>query len=295
MLAKGVLGSHWLLLLTLHHSLGELHQPHSIFRLWENPITHAPLMASPSVSLTAPLPNQAFPWPGWPHHLVVTGCLCHKGSRTLHKTSRTKKPYQQSLNMLKRLVSPVTCQKRVAWLACHLSGWLGFTCHLTPASLQNTACHLALKAWLGFILSQLGMLKRFCCIAFANSIYKFTFFFFFSKKFFEEFFFEKKRLVSPVTCQKRVAWLACHLSGWLGFTCHLTPASFQNTACHLALKAWLGFILSQLGMLKRFCCIAFANSIYKFTFFFFQKNFLKNFFLEKKIFWKIYFLKKIFE
>ena len=186
MLAKGVLGSHWLLLLTLHHSLGELHQPHSIFRLWENPITHAPLMASPSVSLTAPLPNQAFPWPGWPHHLVVTGCLCHKGSRTLHKTSRTKKPYQQSLNMLKRLVSPVTCQKRVAWLACHLSGWLGFTCHLTPASLQNTACHLALKAWLGFILSQLGMLKRFCCIAFANSIYKFTFFFF-SKKIFEEF------------------------------------------------------------------------------------------------------------
>ena len=87
--------------LTLHHSLGELHQPHSIFRLWENPMTHAPLMTSPSVSLTAPLPNQAFPWPGWPRHLVVTGCLCHKGSRTLHKASRTKKPYQQSLNMLK--------------------------------------------------------------------------------------------------------------------------------------------------------------------------------------------------
>ena len=73
--------------LTLHHSLGELHQSHSIFRLWENPMTHAPSMASPSVSLTAPLPNQAFPWPGWPHHLVVTGCLCHKGSRTLHKAS----------------------------------------------------------------------------------------------------------------------------------------------------------------------------------------------------------------
>ena len=69
--------------LTLHHSLGELHQPHSIFRLWENPMTHAPLMTSPSVSLTAPLPNQAFPWPGWPHHLVVTGCLCHKGSGAL--------------------------------------------------------------------------------------------------------------------------------------------------------------------------------------------------------------------
>ena len=34
--------------LTLHHSLGELHQPHSIFRLWENPMTHAPLMTSPS-------------------------------------------------------------------------------------------------------------------------------------------------------------------------------------------------------------------------------------------------------
>ena len=51
--------------LTLHHSLRELHQPHSIFRLWENPMTHAPLMTSPSVSLTAPLPNQAFPWPGW--------------------------------------------------------------------------------------------------------------------------------------------------------------------------------------------------------------------------------------
>ena len=41
--------------LTLHHSLGELHQPHSIFRLWENPMTHAPLMTSPSVNLTAPL------------------------------------------------------------------------------------------------------------------------------------------------------------------------------------------------------------------------------------------------
>ena len=63
--------------LTLHHSLGELHQPHSIFRLWENPMTHAPLMTSPSVNLTAPL---GFPWPGWPRHLVVTGCLCHKGS-----------------------------------------------------------------------------------------------------------------------------------------------------------------------------------------------------------------------
>ena len=74
--------------LTLHHSLGELHQPHSIFRLWENPMTHAPLMTSPSVSLTAPLPNQAFPWPGWPHHLVVTGCLCHKGSG---HSSQTKK------------------------------------------------------------------------------------------------------------------------------------------------------------------------------------------------------------
>ena len=74
--------------LTLHHSLGELHQPHSIFRLWENPMTHAPLMTSPSVSLTAPLPNQAFPWPGWPRHLVVTGCLCHKGSG---HSSQTKK------------------------------------------------------------------------------------------------------------------------------------------------------------------------------------------------------------
>ena len=52
--------------LTLHHSLGELHQPHSIFRLWENPMTHAPLMTSPSVNLTAPL---GFPWP---IHLNVT-------------------------------------------------------------------------------------------------------------------------------------------------------------------------------------------------------------------------------
>ena len=116
--------------LTLHHSLRELHQPHSIFRLWENPMTHAPLMTSPSVSLTAPLPNQAFPWPGWPRHLIVTGCLCHKGSRTLHKASRTKKPYQQSLNMLKGLASPVTCQKRVAWLRLSLVrlAWL----HLSP-------------------------------------------------------------------------------------------------------------------------------------------------------------------
>ena len=75
--------------LTLHHSLGELHQPHSIFRLWENPMTHAPLMTSPSVNLTAPLPNQAFPWPSWPHHLVVTGCLCHKGSGTLQPDKET--------------------------------------------------------------------------------------------------------------------------------------------------------------------------------------------------------------
>ena len=75
--------------LTLHHFLGELHQPHFIFRLWENPMTHAPLMTSPSVSLTAPLGNQAFPWPGWPHHLVVAGCLCHKGSRTLQPDKET--------------------------------------------------------------------------------------------------------------------------------------------------------------------------------------------------------------
>ena len=111
--------------LTLHHSLGELHQPHSIFRLWENPMTHAPLMTSPSVSLTAPLPNQAFPWPDWPRHLVVTGCLCHKGSRTLHKASRTKKPYQQSeyverlgftchLSKEGGLASSVTCQVGLA-------------------------------------------------------------------------------------------------------------------------------------------------------------------------------------
>ena len=33
-----------------------------------------------SVNLTAPV---GFPWPGWPHHLVVTGCLCHKGSGAL--------------------------------------------------------------------------------------------------------------------------------------------------------------------------------------------------------------------
>ena len=62
--------------------------------------SHAPLMTSPSVSLKAPLPNQAFSSSGWPYHLVVTGCLCHKGSRTLHKASQAKKPYQQSLNML---------------------------------------------------------------------------------------------------------------------------------------------------------------------------------------------------
>ena len=150
--------------LTLHHSLGELHQPHSIFRLWENPMTHAPLMTSPSVNLTAPLPNQAFPWPGWSRHLVVTGCLCHKGSRTFHKASRTKKPYQQSLNMLKGLASPVTCQKRVAWLRLSLVRLAWLHLHLTSASLQNTACHLALKAWLGFILSQLGMLKSYCSV-----------------------------------------------------------------------------------------------------------------------------------
>ena len=97
--------------LTLHHLLGELHQPHSIlehdscfsdvpqtsvlaqwyglyscrqagFLLGLQAGSHAPLMTSPSVNLTAPLPNQAFPWPGWPHHLVAAGCLCHKGSRT---------------------------------------------------------------------------------------------------------------------------------------------------------------------------------------------------------------------
>ena len=72
--------------LTLHHSLEELHQPHSIFRHWGNPMTHAPPMTSPSVNLTAPL---GFPWPGWPHHLVVTGCLCHKGSGTLQPDKET--------------------------------------------------------------------------------------------------------------------------------------------------------------------------------------------------------------
>ena len=41
-----------------------------------------PLMTSPSINLTAPLDNPGSPWPGWPHHLVVTGCLWHKGSRT---------------------------------------------------------------------------------------------------------------------------------------------------------------------------------------------------------------------
>ena len=106
--------------LALHHCMGELHQLHSIFRLWEIPMTHhrcpqwwvmgkpdicrvshaleltpsvgkvfvmaaafsCPLMTSPSINLTAPLDNPGSPWPGWPHHLVVTGCLWHKGSRT---------------------------------------------------------------------------------------------------------------------------------------------------------------------------------------------------------------------
>ena len=93
--------------LTLHHSLGELHQPHSIFRLWEIPMTHHrcpqwsvmvkpdicrvshaleltpsvgkvfvtaatgfswPSNDLPSLNLTAPL---GFPWPGWPHHLLT--------------------------------------------------------------------------------------------------------------------------------------------------------------------------------------------------------------------------------
>ena len=77
--------------LTLHHFLGELHQPHSVFRTWlmHLMVLMPPLMTSPSVSLTAPLPDQAFPWPGRPHHLVVTGCLCHKGSWTLQPGKET--------------------------------------------------------------------------------------------------------------------------------------------------------------------------------------------------------------
>ena len=89
--------------LTLHHFLGELHQPHSAFRTWlmHLMVLMPPLMTSPSVSLTAPLPNQAFPWPGWPHHLVVTGCLCHKGSRTLQpgkETITTESDYVENIS-----------------------------------------------------------------------------------------------------------------------------------------------------------------------------------------------------
>ena len=103
--------------LALHHCMGELHQPHSIFRSWFMHLRHptdifqgweadicrvshvlelTPSVGKvfvtaavgfswasndlPSVKLTAPL---GFPWPGWPHHLLVTGCLWHKGSGAL--------------------------------------------------------------------------------------------------------------------------------------------------------------------------------------------------------------------
>ena len=205
--------------LTLHHSLGELHQPHSIFRLWETPMTHAPLMTSPPVGLTAPLPNQAFPWPGWPRHLVVTGCLClcHKGSRTLHKASWTKKPYQQSLNMLKGLASPVTCQKRVAWLRLSLVSlaWLQLSPdtsfaseHSLPPGTESLAwvhsesawyvkevllhciCKFKLQNSLFFVVVEKIFLKIFIL---RNFFLKFFFWkkFFLKKFFFEEIFFEK--------------------------------------------------------------------------------------------------------